>query len=78
MKEYGALEEAFEFLNTKLFDGKLPEAMFNYTRKPHMLGHFAPDRYSGRVAEFKKPEIALNPDSFHRPHRRADRQHAGA
>ena len=64
MQEYGALEEAFKFLNTKLFDGRLPDAMFNYTRKPHMLGHFAPDRYSGRVAQFKKPEIALNPDSF--------------
>src|SRR5258708_136854 len=64
MKEYGALEEAFAFLNAKLFDGKLPDAMFNYTRKPKMLGHFAEDRYSGRVAEFKKPEIALNPDAF--------------
>ena len=64
MMEYGGLQEAFDFLNAKLFGGKLPDAMFNYTRKPHMLGHFAPDRWSGRVADFKKPEIALNPDSF--------------
>ena len=64
MAEFGGLQEAFDFLNAKLFDGKLPDAMFNYTRKPHMLGHFAEDRYSGRVAQFKKPEIALNPDSF--------------
>jgi predicted RNA-binding Zn-ribbon protein involved in translation (DUF1610 family) len=64
MAEYGGLQEAFDFLNARLFDGKLPDAMFNYTRKPHMLGHFSEDRYSGRVVQFKKPEIALNPDSF--------------
>ena len=64
MMEYGGLDDAFNFLNAKLFDGKLPDAFINYTRKPHMLGHFAEDRYSGRVREFKKPEIALNPDSF--------------
>ena len=64
MKEYGALEEAFAHLNRVLFDGKLPDAMFNHARKPHMFGHFVPDRYSGRVVEFRKPEIALNPDSF--------------
>ena len=58
------LQEAFDFLNAKLFGGKLPDAFFNYTRKPRMLGHFAPDRYSGRVGQFKKPEIALNSDSF--------------
>jgi len=38
MVEYGALEKAFDFLNAKLFGGKLPDVMFNYTRKPHMLG----------------------------------------
>ena len=64
MAEYGGLQAAFDYLNTKLFGDKLPDAFFNYTRKPRMLGHFAEDRYSGRVADFKKPEIALNPDSF--------------
>ena len=58
------LQAAFDFLNAKLFGGKLPDAQFNFTRKPHMLGHFAEDRYSGRVTQFKKPEIALNPNSF--------------
>lgn len=64
MMEYGGLQDAFNFLNTKLFGGKLPDAFFNYTRKPRMLGHFSEDRYSARDGKFKKPEIALNPDSF--------------
>jgi hypothetical protein len=64
MKEYGGLDDAFNHLNRVLFGGELPDAFINYTRKLHMNGHFAPDRYSGRVEEFKKPEIALNPDSF--------------
>jgi SprT-like family len=64
MMEYGGLQAAFDFLNAKLFGGKLPDAFIIYSRKPRMLGHFAEDRYSGRVGEFKKPEIALNPDAF--------------
>ena len=64
MLEYGGLQAAYDHLNRVLFGNRLPDAMFNYTRKPHMFGHFAEDRYSGRVAQFKKPEIALNPDSF--------------
>ena len=62
--EYGGLQEAFDFLNAKLFGGKLPDAFLTYTRKPRMLGHFSEDRYSTRDGQSKKPEIALNPDAF--------------
>lgn len=62
--EYGGLQAAFDHLNRVLFDGKLPDAFITYQRKPHMRGHFSDDRYSARVGEFKKPELALNPDEF--------------
>jgi predicted SprT family Zn-dependent metalloprotease len=64
MREYGGLQVAYDHLNKVLFSGKLPDAMITYTRKPHMNGHFSEDRYSARDGKFRKPEIALNPDSF--------------
>jgi hypothetical protein len=35
-----------------------------YQRHAHSKGHFAPDRFAGRVAAFGKHELALNPDAF--------------
>ena len=38
--------------------------MIVYDRHAHSAGHFAPDRFSGRVGQFGKHELALNPDGF--------------
>src|SRR6476646_768766 len=62
--EYGGLQAAFDHLNRVLFDGKLPDAFITYQRHAHMRGYFSDDRFSARGGEFKKPEIALNPDTF--------------
>jgi SprT-like family len=69
--EYGALYAAFEHFNKELFGGCLPDVFIAYQRKAGMLGHFSADRYSGRVDELGRHELALNPDSFIE---RADKQ----
>jgi hypothetical protein len=62
--EYGGLQEAFEHFNKALFDGTLPDVFITYQRHAHSRGHFSADRFSGRVGEFGKHELALNPDHF--------------
>jgi SprT-like family len=62
--EYGGLQAAFDYLNARLFGGQLPDAFITYQRQAHSKGYFSEDRFSARDGEFKKPEIALNPDAF--------------
>jgi hypothetical protein len=62
--EYGGLQEGFDHFNRELFSGKLPDVFITYQRKAGMAGHFAADRYSGRIGTFGKHELALNPDAF--------------
>jgi hypothetical protein len=62
--EYGGLQEAYDHFNAALFDGTLPDVFITYQRKAGMAGHFAADRYSGRIGKFGKHELALNPDDF--------------
>jgi SprT-like family len=35
-----------------------------YQRKAHSRGYFSADRFAGRVGQFGKHELALNPDAF--------------
>ncbi|OLB72055.1 MAG: hypothetical protein AUI16_21470 [Alphaproteobacteria bacterium 13_2_20CM_2_64_7] len=62
--EYGGLQEAYDFFNRELFDGKLPDVFITYQRKANSMGYFSADRFSGRTAKFAKHELALNPDAF--------------
>jgi hypothetical protein len=62
--EYTGLQEAFDHLNGALFGGSLPDVFITYQRRAHSYGYFAADRFSGRVGEFGKHELALNPDGF--------------
>jgi SprT-like family len=63
--EYGGLQQAYDYLNTKLFDGQLPEVFLTYQRKARSGGHFSPDRFSTRADDDERLcEIALNPDGF--------------
>jgi SprT-like family len=62
--EYGGLQEAFDHFNATLFDSKLPDVFITYQRRAHSYGYFSPDRFSGRVGEWGKHELALNPDGF--------------
>ena len=64
--EYTGLQEAFSFLNEKLFDGALKNVVIALQRKARTGGHFAPDRFTHRVGDGARQEheIALNPDGF--------------
>jgi hypothetical protein len=62
--EYSGLQEAYDHFNKELFAGELPDVFITYQRKAHSFGYFSPDRFSGRVGDFGKHELALNPDGF--------------
>ena len=63
-KEYGGLQAAFSFLNTRLFDGKLPNVVIVLQRRAHSGGHYSPSRFSSRVGSQGYDELSLNPDGF--------------
>lgn len=63
-KQYHTLDDALEYLNKKLFDGKLPDAFITFQRKPRMAGYHHFERLSNREDGGKVTEIALNPDVF--------------
>lgn len=63
--EYSALDEAFDFYNAHLFDGRLPPCLITLQRKARALGYFSPDRFASRIVHNETTdEIALNPDTF--------------
>jgi predicted SprT family Zn-dependent metalloprotease len=62
--EYGGLQAAFDFFNATLFAKTMPDCFIVYQRKANSAGYFAADRYAGRIGQFGKHELALNPDGF--------------
>ena len=62
--EYGGLQEAYDHFSAALFEQALPDVFITYQRRAHSYGYFSPDRFSGRIGEFGKHELALNPDAF--------------
>jgi predicted SprT family Zn-dependent metalloprotease len=62
--EYGGLQDAYEFFNRELFAGELPDIFITYQRRARSRGYFSPDRFSARIGEFDRHEVALNPDNF--------------
>jgi len=62
--EYSELQEAFDHFNRALFAGELPDVFMTYQRKANSHGYFAADRFTARNGQFRKHELALNPDAF--------------
>jgi predicted SprT family Zn-dependent metalloprotease len=62
--EYGGLQDAFDYLNSTLFDGTLPNVFITYQRRAHSGGYFSPARFANRLGDGQHHEIALNPDGF--------------
>src|SRR5262245_57993587 len=62
--EYSGLQEAYDHFNGALFAGELPDVFITYQRKANSHGYFAPDRFTARIGQFGKHELALNPDAF--------------
>jgi predicted SprT family Zn-dependent metalloprotease len=62
--EYGGLQAAYDHFNAALFQGALPDVFITYQRRAHSSGYFAPDRFSSRIGDNDRHELALNPDGF--------------
>ena len=63
-QQYREFQEAYDYFNGELWEGKLPQLMVTLQRKPRMMGHFAAERYQHRTEDDVIHEIALNPDCF--------------
>ena len=64
VQQYREFQEAYDYFNGELWEGKLPQLMVTLQRKPRMMGHFAAERYQHRTETDVIHEIALNPDCF--------------
>jgi predicted SprT family Zn-dependent metalloprotease len=64
-RQFNTFEDLFNYYNSELFDGELPEVMINMSRKKKSLGFFAPERWQAVNNEEKVHEISLNPDYLH-------------
>ena len=63
IQEYGEFQQAYEFFNCELFNGKLPNCLITLQRKYGVLGYFARERWSNKDGELTD-EIAMNPRYF--------------
>ena len=64
VQQYREFQEAYDYFNAELWEGKLPQLLVTLQRKPRMMGHFAAERYQHRTEAEVIHEIALNPDCF--------------
>lgn len=60
---YSELQQAYDFLNTKLFDDELPPCLITLQRERNTCGYFSGRRFINRSGE-RTDEIALNPTYF--------------
>lgn len=63
--QYDAFERLFAYFNAKLWGGKLPACMLNFSRKAKTYGFFAPERWEERTkGGATRHEISLNPSTL--------------
>src|SRR5262245_2820281 len=63
-RAYPALQQAYDFLNKRFFDGRLPGCMITMQRRRGANGYFAFERFQGGGGKLWD-EIAMNPMHFH-------------
>lgn len=61
IQAYTELQQAYDFFNVALFDGKLPDLLITLQRGRNTFGYYAHDRF---VGESQVSELAMNPDYF--------------
>jgi hypothetical protein len=61
---YLNLVQAYDYLNERLWSGKLPTCLVTLQRKANTRGYFAGARFASRDGAHKVDEIALNPSTF--------------
>jgi predicted SprT family Zn-dependent metalloprotease len=59
--QFTAYQKMFQFLNKKLFGGRLPPVILNFSRMSKTLGFFAPERWTAIKGKAVRHEISLNP-----------------
>jgi len=64
--EYQAFQQAYDFFNTELFGGTLPNVLVTLQRHAKAYGYFSPERFVGRTEQEAAHELAMNPDHFGR------------
>lgn len=64
---YDALDRAFTWFNGALFENRLEAPVFTLTRKRGAHGYFWQDQWKHREDGDTCHEIALNPNTMHRP-----------
>ena len=62
--EYQAFQDAYDFFNAVLFEGRLPQVLITLQRRAGMRGYFHAERFDGRRATNAVHELALNPNTF--------------
>jgi hypothetical protein len=62
--EYNGLQQAYYYLNVALFDGKLGDVFITLQRRAHSTGYFSANRFSSRLDQSGRHEVALNPDAY--------------
>ena len=60
---YDELQDAYDFFNDRLFDGRLPQCLMTLQREKQSYGYFSQERWESREAAITD-EIALNPVYF--------------
>jgi len=64
-RAYETLQQAYDYFNAVLFDGRLPQVLITLQRRRRTLGYFADRRFRGRgKIRARIHEVALNPDGF--------------
>jgi hypothetical protein len=64
-KTYTGLEAAYEYFNTRLFEGELPDCLITVQRSSRSTrGYFSGDRFHSADEREIVDEIALNPKTF--------------
>src|ERR1700690_1106753 len=65
LNQFEAYQNMYTYFNDKLFEGKLPHVLLNFSRKSKAYGFFAPRRWdqNGSICH----EISLNPSLLKRP-----------
>ncbi len=63
---YLQLQEAFNYFNESLFQGRLPQSLIIHARKGRTYGYYCPERWQGSGSHKDQivDEIALNPQHF--------------
>src|SRR5713101_5984859 len=60
---YTELQHAYDFFNTRLFDGQLPPCLITMQRKNRTYGYFSGNRWNNLAGDVTD-EIAMNPAHF--------------